>query len=299
MIEIQNCPVCDTNAFTPFLTCHDHSISRENFKLIQCTNCQLVITSPRPSNQQLDKYYTSPAYTSHIAAAKSLFDNIYLTVRSFALKWKLALVEKHTIPAPQKKIFDFGCGTAEFLKVAKQNGWVTIGMEPSHLARKNSDPSVVEDVRPTLMDVINEGHNFTAITLWHVLEHVEDLNTTLLALKALLTENGTIFIAVPNHTSWDGKHYHQNWAGYDVPRHLWHFNKNSMKRLLEKHALTIATIIPMRLDAFYISLLSEKYLHNKSLSILGIAKAIFNAFTSNYRARNTMNYSSLIYVVKK
>jgi hypothetical protein len=299
MIEIQNCPVCDNNIFTPFLTCLDHSISRENFLLVQCSNCQLIITSPRPSSHELNKYYTSAAYTSHIAAAESLFDKIYLTARSFALKWKLSLVEKYTISGPQKKIFDFGCGTAEFLKAAKQKGWVTIGMEPSHLARKNSDPSVAADVRPTLMDVINEGHNFTAITLWHVLEHVEDLNTTLLALKAMLAENGTIFIAVPNHTSWDGKHYGQNWAGYDVPRHLWHFNKNSMTRLLENHGLTIATTIPMRLDAFYISLLSEKYQQNKSLSILGITKALFNAVTSNYRARNAMNYSSLIYVIKK
>jgi len=298
MIEIQNCPVCDNNEFTPFLTCLDHSISRENFTLVQCNNCQLIITSPRPSNHELSKYYSSPAYTSHIAAAQSVFDKIYLTARSFALKWKLSLVKKYTI-SNQKKILDFGCGTAEFLKLAKQNGWATVGMEPSDQARNNSHPSIIKDVRPTLTDVINEGHKFDAITLWHVLEHVEDLNTTLVALKTMLAQNGTIFIAVPNHTSFDGKHYGQNWAGYDVPRHLWHFNKNSMKRLLENHALRIATIIPMRLDAFYISLLSEKYQQKKSLSILGITKALFNALTSNFRARNTMNYSSLIYVIKK
>ena len=298
MIEIQKCPVCDNNEFTPFLTCLDHSISREKFKLVQCNNCQLIITSPRPSNHELDKYYTSPAYTSHIAVAHGAFDKIYLTARTFALKWKLSLIKKYTF-SDQKKILDFGCGTAEFLKLAKQNGWVTIGMEPSDQARNNSHPSIIKDVRPTLTDVINEGHKFDAITLWHVLEHVEDLNITLGALKMMLEHDGTIFIAVPNHTSWDGKHYGQNWAGYDVPRHLWHFNKNSMKRLIENHGLTIATVIPMRLDAFYISLLSEKYQQNKSLSILGITRALFNALISNYRARNAMNYSSLIYVIKK
>jgi 2-polyprenyl-3-methyl-5-hydroxy-6-metoxy-1,4-benzoquinol methylase len=215
------------------------------------------------------------------------------------LKWKLSLIEKHAAASPEKTLFDFGCGTGEFLKAAKFNGWLTTGMEPSQFARQQSDPTIRPYIQTSIKDVINDNKRFQVITLWHVLEHVEDLNLTLQELKQLLIQSGTIFIAVPNHTSWDAKHYKQHWAGFDVPRHFWHFSMKSMTRLLEKHALTVVKIIPMRLDAFYISLLSEKYQNNEQVSILGMIKAFFKALYSNQRARKSMEYSSLIYVVKK
>ena len=299
MIEIQSCPVCNGQAFDPIATCIDHSISREKFSIIRCTECELLITSPRPAKDQMDKYYASQAYTSHISTAKNMMDKMYLFVRGFTLKWKLSLVETKTIPSTSRRLLDFGCGTGEFLKTAKLHGWQTTGMEPSPLARQQSDPAISLDVKASLQEIIKDDKKFDVITLWHVLEHVEDLNTTLQDLSRLLAQNGTIFIAVPNHNSWDGKHYHQNWAGYDVPRHLWHFSMKNMKHLMEKHSLSVAKIIPMRLDAFYISLLSEKYGNNGSFSVPGMIKALLNALKSNRYAKKNMEYSSLIYVVKK
>ena len=299
MIEIHRCPICDGNTFIPFISALDHSISREMFSLIKCRDCELLITSPRPANNQLDKYYTSPAYTSHISTAKNIIDKIYLKARNFTLKWKLSLIERNTSGTPEKTLFDFGCGTGEFLKAAKLNGWLITGMEPSLFARQQSDLAIQADIQVSMKEITNNNKRFQVITLWHVLEHVEDLNTTLQELKHLLVQSGTIFIAVPNHTSWDAKHYKQNWAGFDVPRHFWHFSMKSMTRLLEKHALTVVKIIPMRLDAFYISLLSEKYQNNEQVSILGMMKAFFKGLHSNRQAGKSMEYSSLIYVVKK
>jgi len=299
MIEINRCPVCDGRAFLPFITCQDYSISREIFPIIRCKDCGLLITSPRPSNDELGSYYTSPAYTSHINTAKNIIDKIYFRARQFTLRWKLSLLE-NTIPISfQKNLLDFGCGTGEFLKVAKSNGWFTIGMEPSPFARQQADATIAQDIKASIHEVAEQNKKFDAITLWQVLEHVENTNETLQTLKGLLIKSGIIFIAVPNHTSWDSAHYKQYWAGYDVPRHLWHFNTKSMERLLENHALTVARIIPMRLDAFYVSLLSEKYREGKSISLLGMIKAFVNGLRSNYCARKSMEYSSLIYVIKK
>lgn len=299
MIEIHRCPVCDGNTFIPFISSLDHSISRETFSLIKCRTCELLITSPRPSNDQLDNYYTSPAYTSHISTAKNIIDKIYLRVRNYTLKWKLSLIESYAVASPKKSLLDFGCGTGEFLRVAKLNGWQTTGMEPSLIARQQSHPTIREDIQASIKNITDDNKTFQVITLWHVLEHVEDLNATLRALKQLLTQNGTVFIAVPNYASWDAKHYKQNWAGFDVPRHFWHFSMKSMTRLLENHAFTVVKVIPMRLDAFYISLLSEKYRNNGQIFMLGMIKAFFTALNSNHRARKNMEYSSLIYVVKK
>lgn len=299
MTEIDTCPICAGTSFSKFLTCQDHSISREKFSIIRCTKCELLITSPRPTTDELHKYYESPAYTSHVGAAKTFFDRVYQAARGFTLRWKRSLIEQYAPKGQSKSLLDIGCGTGEFLKTAKHNGWHITGMEPSQPARLQAHHSVSGNIRSSLNEIVNDGQQFAIITLWHVLEHIPDLDKTMQTLKALLVRDGTIFIAVPNHSSFDGKHYKDSWAGYDVPRHLWHFNKKSMTFLLQKHNLKLHRIIPMRLDAFYVALLSEKYKNHGSLSITGAVKAALTALKSNSKASGTHEYSSLIYVVKK
>jgi hypothetical protein len=139
---------------------------------------------------------------------------------------------------------------------------------------------------------------FEVITLWHVLEHLADLENKINQLKNLLTVNGTLFVAVPNRTSYDAQVYKEKWAAYDVPRHLWHFSIENMEQLMTRSHLSIKEIIPMKLDAYYIGLLSQKYKTGKS-TFGGALKALSIALSSNLRARKTNRYSSLIYIIKK
>ncbi len=296
MIEVSSCPICKDQNLVPFIHCRDHSVSKEMFSLVRCATCELLITTPRPAEDELQKYYVSPAYTSHIGTAQTLLDRIYLFARNFTLRWKLAIVEKNILPMTQRTILDFGCGTGEFLRTAKQHSWNISGVEPSKNARTQASGQVSDHIKNSLSNITSQ--TFNVITLWHVLEHVSDLNSTIHQLKQHLTPNGTIFIAVPNHNSWDGEHYQEKWAGYDVPRHLWHFNSKNMAKLFENHSLTLVKIIPMRLDAFYISLLSEKYSRN-NMTFTGLAKAFFNGCFSNINAKKNSEYSSLIYVARK
>ena len=298
MIEIDECPICGSNNLIHFLTCLDHSISRENFQLASCKKCHFILTTPRPDNTQLGKYYLSKAYTSHIAKAKTLLDRVYVIARGFTLKWKLSVVEKNTLNSINKNLLDYGCGTGEFLKVAKAKTWTTFGVEPSANARSQASDDIPTNISSSLEE-IPSNKLFDAITLWHVLEHVSDLDVTLQKLKNLLSNNGTIFIAVPNHSSWDGKKYRNNWAGYDVPRHLWHFSKDNMKMLLEKNEMKLLKIIPMKLDAFYICLLSEKYKANGVLTLSAIIKAVINGFRSNIQGKKNGEYSSMIFIARK
>ncbi|WP_276368218.1 class I SAM-dependent methyltransferase [Chryseolinea sp. H1M3-3] len=296
MIEVTNCPICNGKNFVPYLQCCDHSVTQETFSLIKCTKCGLVITSPRPDDLEIQKYYASSTYISHLGTAQTLLDRIYLFARSFTLRWKWSIVERNILPTLEKKILDFGCGTGEFLRTAKQHSWNVAGVEPSENARTQASPEVFNHIKSSLPNFSNQ--TFNVITLWHVLEHVSDLDSTIGDLKNHLTQEGTLFIAVPNHSSWDGKHYQEKWAGYDVPRHFWHFNSKNMLMLLENHSLELVEIIPMRLDAFYISLLSEKYSHNR-MSAVGLIKAFFYGCFSNVNAKKNNEYSSLIYVARK
>lgn len=292
--NITICPICENQRFTHLITVKDYSITKEAFELIKCSHCGLAITSPRPTADYIGKYYASVDYISHSGKSKTLFDKIYLTARNLTLRWKYKLVTDY-FPKPGN-IVDFGCGTGEFLNFMERKNWNVSGIEPNETARQKANQLLENKVSKDLLEISDK--RFDAITLWHVLEHVHDLNNTLQKLKSLLSLNGHIIIAVPNPNSHDSKHYENSWAGYDVPRHLWHFTQSSMTALLNKNGLKVVEVRPMKLDSFYVSLLSEEYKYPGEPKLITGAKAFIEGLMSNFTARKNKEYSSLIYISK-
>ena len=293
MIEIRECPVCKNSTLTSITSARDYTVSHETFSIIQCTSCQLAITSPRPENQDLDKYYQSEEYISHTGKSSGGIGIIYRIARVLSLYNKERLLNKYT---SKNSLIDFGCGTGDFLNTAKKKGWIIYGVEPSSIARKKAevitDTKIVEslDSLPPI--------KVTAITAWHVLEHVPDIQQTIKKLCSHLSSKGILVIAVPNYQSPDSVYYDNLWAGYDVPRHLWHFSKKSISQLLIENNLKLIDIKPMKLDAFYISLLSEKYRNKNKVTVITLIKAFLAGLRSNLKASTSTNYSSLIYIAE-
>lgn len=294
MKSLSSCPVCAFSELKPYLSCKDHTVSHETFQLQKCPTCGFVLTNPRPDERDLPKYYQSENYISHSEKTSGLLNQGYRIARRFTLTWKYKVILHHSIIEP-KKLLDYGCGTGSFLAKCQDKNIRVTGVEPSQTARN----TVIRNTQaPIFANLDNLNDTFDVITLWHVLEHVPDLHETLEKLKALLEENGTMFIAVPNLQSHDAKIYRENWAAYDVPRHLWHFSRDTMKRLLDTHQLRINTILPMKLDAYYVSLLSEKYAGGLN-TLVNITRGIRTAWNANRNARTTADYSSLIYIIRK
>ena len=131
--------------------------------------------------------------------------------------------------------------------------------------------------------------------LWHVLEHIPRLKETVGKIKHWLKKDGEVLIAVPNHKSWDAKFYKENWAAYDVPRHLYHFDKNSMSLLLSQHNLEITKIKPMWFDAFYVSILSEKIKSGRKRLIKGV---IIGLLSNLYALFLNKEFSSQLFIVR-
>lgn len=221
---------------------------------------------------------------------------LYEWARNRALSQKLGWIEKY---APKNNLLDYGCGAGYFLKYAERKGWKASGVEPSEKARALAAIDFQGELHAALDDLAKQ--KFTAITLFHVLEHVPDLNETLKKLRKRLDKKGTLFIALPNHESFDAEKYQEFWAAWDVPRHLYHFNPHTAELLFKKHKLKIIKILPMKMDAYYVSLLSEQYKAGLQKPSLGTYwQAFWAGRKSNSAARNNRNnYSSLVYVLKK
>ena len=272
-----------------FLTVQDYSVSKETFDLYYDETLDKLLTFPQPSLKNLGKYYESEDYISHTDNKRSLFEKLYQFIKSIALKNKLNLI--NSLQSNKGRILDIGAGTGDFLSVAKNDGWQTIGVEPSDKAKAIAKKKGVSFVELTTE---LENQSFDVISMWHVLEHVPDLYKQIKELKRLLKPTGTLIIAVPNFKSFDAKHYGKFWAAFDVPIHFWHFSKTAMKLLFEKEEMKLEKVLPMKFDSFYVSLLSEKYNSGK----MNFVKAFFIGLQSNWKAKKNFEYSSHIYIIK-
>lgn len=279
----------DISKHKHFLTVKDYSVSGETFDLYHDETLDMLITHPQPSLENLGKYYESVDYISHTDSKRSLFEKAYHFVKTIALKNKLNLINSHQ---PNKgSLLDIGAGTGDFLFVAKQNDWKIVGVEPSEKAKAIAIKKGISFVENT-NDL--EDNSFDVISMWHVLEHVPDLNIQIKELKRLLKPSGTLIIAVPNFKSFDANHYGKFWAAYDVPIHFWHFSKTAIKLLFEKEALKLDKVLPMKFDSLYVSLLSEKHKTGK----MNFVKAFFIGLKSNCKAKMNFEYSSHIYIIR-
>lgn len=271
----------------------DHSVSGEEFQLIKNKDFGFLETHPQPSEENLSKYYNTEDYISHTDTRRNLLEKVYHIVRIISLKRKLRLINSFLLES--KNLLDVGCGTGDFLQIAQKNNWQVFGIEPNEQARNIANLKTNNSVFKTKQLTKFEKHSFDVVTLWHVLEHLSKLDEYISNLKSLLKENGMLIVAVPNYKSHDAKHYQKFWAAYDVPRHLWHFNQDSLAKIFEKENMRIIKTIPMKFDAYYVSLLSEKYKYG----FMNPLRAFWIGFKSNLKAKQSGEYSSLIYVIKK
>ncbi|MGX7667897.1 class I SAM-dependent methyltransferase [Flavobacterium pedocola] len=272
-----------------FIRVQDYSVSQESFDLLLDAELELLKTHPQPSLENLPKYYESEDYISHTDSARSLFEKVYQLIKRKAIRDKVKLIT--TLQSQKGKLLDIGAGTGDFLTEAKIQNWDCTGIEPNEKAKAIALSKGVK-FAASLEQL--ENQSFDVITMWHVLEHVPDLEKQIQELKRLLKPSGTIIIAVPNYKSLDAQHYGKFWAAYDVPRHLWHFSKTSIAKLFGRENIKLVKVLPMVFDSFYVSLLSEKYKTGK----MNFLNGFFVGLRSNIKAKQNLEFSSHIYVLE-
>ncbi len=265
----------------------DYFLSQEEFEVVPSSYKGILETRPKLSDSELAKYYASDNYISHQTESKSLMDAVYQKAKNFMINRKKKLIYSYH---KEGVILDIGTGTGDFLKVFPNEKWIKNAIEPNvdlHEKLKKERVGIISSISHL------EESTYDIITLWHSLEHIPNLEESILRMKASLKPNGIIIIAVPNHKCYDAKYYKQFWAAWDVPRHVWHFSKFGITTLFESYQLKLIKIRPLWLDAFYISMVSEKY--RKSNNML---RAILIGSISNAFGMLKNEFSSFTYVFK-
>ena len=286
------CPWCGSEKAQINLWLKDEFLSKEDFHICECLNCGLSYTMPRPNKEKIGEYYKSEEYYSHQENKKGFIPRLYESVKKVNLKHKYNLA---TQGLNVGKMLDIGCGVGDFLHTAEEHGWTCTGVEPSEDAKAIAKTKTTANIiNSEDMEKIPDA-TFDLITMWHVLEHVDDLKWQIEQLHRLTKTKGRIVIAVPNYKSYDAQYYKELWAAYDVPRHLSHFNKNVLTKIFKSKNLELVRTDKLIWDAYYISYMSEQYKQHK----FPLLKGAFRGCISNCKARHTNEWSSMVFIFEK
>ncbi len=294
-VTITSCPLCGKEKFLTSHTCKDYTVSQESFVLMQCKKCSFLFTQNFPSEDKIDSYYESENYISHTNTNRGLTALLYHWVRSITLNKKAKLI-KRVYPHKNGVLLDYGAGTGYFAHKMQTKQWEVEAFEKSKKARTVARARLGLHIKEESAISLLAPNSIDIITLWHVLEHLEDLDGFFKLFHSLLIEQGLLIVAVPNYTSYDADHYKEKWAAYDVPRHLWHFSPTTMQKWGIKHGFVLAEHYPMHFDGFYVSILSEKNQKHFLALLKGFyvgLKGFFHALAKKERS------SSMIYVFRK
>lgn len=290
MKTLKTCKICCTSKTKITKLCQDHLLSKETFGIRQCENCLFEWTDPQPEESNIGKYYKSVNYISHSDCRVNIIDWCYHIARKIAVLKKGGIIGKGN-----GKLLEIGSGTGNMLQHCQRLGWDVIGIEPNKEARKIAKTKKL-DVKESLEQANIMDNSVDTIMLWHVFEHISSPKQLLKTLDRLLIEGGKIVIAAPNSRANEISIYKEKWAAYDVPRHLFHYNKDSMKRMAKEQEFVINKIRPLWFDAYYISILSERINKNRFSFIRGMVIGSW----SNLKAwLYNAEFSSLVYVLTK
>ena len=227
-LEQIDCPICERDETELLFT-------KDSLSVVICKRCRLRYVNPRVSRQTLEEEYIETYYPKDKVERINTDDMEWLQMSE-----RLAELEKRH--QDKGRLLDIGCGIGTFLHLAREKGWEPCGIDPSKSGSAFAREVHKLDVQ--CGDIFDAGFpsaHFDVITLYHVLEHISELNPFISEIRRILKPSGngkdagTLVIEVPNGGSLQSRLQKADWP-YVHPRdHLYYFSAQSLPKLLRKH----------------------------------------------------------------
>ena len=219
-METVRCNLCGSDRQTEVYEMPDRNFHRDEFfTVVECDQCGLGFVNPRPTISEMQKYY--PA--EYFQAAPALDHSRYLRRRFVAEAKYLVELERN---GGRKRLLDVGCATGEFPRFMVARGWDVEGVEISESSGRITDFRVYTQ---EFQDIPVNEPAYDAVTAWAVLEHVHNPMAYFQKASRVLEPSGLFVFTAPNFNSTTSRHLFCE----DVPRHLYFFTRETVKRYLE------------------------------------------------------------------
>ncbi len=243
-IEFTKCAICNKNNESPIAkaknTHGSYCISDEEFNLVKCKKCGLVYVNPRPIEEEIHSYYSDNYYLSK-GSIKSKIEKFIL--RPYYMSLKRAHIKQFK---KKGKILDIGCGGGDFINLLPKNNWEVYGIEPNQTGFNlssdgNNKKMNIYDKK--LLSCKFPDNYFDVITMWHVFEHIHKPNKELQEIKRVLKDDAIFILAVPNIKSFGFKICKEHWFHLDAPRHLYHYDSATIRKILDNNKFEVVKIV--------------------------------------------------------
>jgi ubiquinone/menaquinone biosynthesis C-methylase UbiE len=229
------CVVCRTENLKPVFEGSGFDDSSEKFTVLACPECGLGVTHPVPAPEALAKYYALSYYGSSEKKFNPLVEKLVRVANRHRAKELLRL-----LPKEKGRVLDIGCGRGNFLREMAAFGFECTGTDlagfefPSYpgVTFKNGD----------LAELALPSQSFDAVSIWHVLEHVRTPDVIVREVSRLLRPGGVFAVAVPHFSGVQGKLFGPHWFHLDLPRHLFHFSKRALFKMLDEHGFELLEV---------------------------------------------------------
>ena len=245
-MEYVNCNLCglDNTQFL-FKKKDKLCVTDDEFNVVECRNCGLLYINPRPSEEEIKKFYPE-TYSWKETLEKDSFLTKWVRRLEKGYRYHLLRDEVSKVAKVTRrslgKVLDIGCGTGDRLDVFRSKGFETYGIEISDSASYAKDYLKLNVMKGDLFSASFPDRFFDIVTLYNVLEHTHDPTKVCDEIHRILEDDGFLVIQVPNTDSLQYKIFKERWAAFDVPRDLYYFGPEILSSLLGKVGFTLTKI---------------------------------------------------------